>query len=174
MAAGGFIISAALIVGVWVREGYTDKAVIPVRGDVPTIGAGRTKGVHMGDVTNPVRELNFLLRNLEDNYGAGIRKCIKVPLYQHEFDALVDLSYNAGVGAVCREIAPKFNSSKTDEDYTAACSAIENWRITVGGRDCRIKNNNCRGLVSRRKTQREQCEGKSWNQTDSVAPAGSL
>ena len=51
------MVSAALLIGVLQHEGYTDHAVIPVPGDVPTIGAGRTEGVKMGDKTNPVREM---------------------------------------------------------------------------------------------------------------------
>jgi lysozyme len=160
-AVAGMGISAMLMVSVLVKENYTDKAIIPVPGDVPTIGAGRTgPDVKMGDVTNPVREMQFLLANLEKNYGAAVRNCITAPLHQYEFDALVDLAYNAGGGAVCREIAPKFNAAITEGDYQSACASIENWRITVAGRDCRIKTNNCRGLVIRRQAQRKQCDGK--------------
>jgi lysozyme len=160
-AVGGMSISAALLVTVLQLEGYRDQAYIPVPGDVPTIGAGRTEGVKMGDKTNPVREMRYLADNLEGTYGAGIRKCITVPLHQYEFDSLVDLAYNAGVSAVCREMATKFNAARTDADYASACASIENWRTTVGGRDCKNKKNNCRGLITRRQAQRAQCEGKA-------------
>jgi lysozyme len=164
MAVSGIGISAALLIGILKYEGYRDEAYIPVPGDVPTIGAGRTEGVKMGDKTNPVREMQYLYNNINDKYAAGVRKCITVPLYPHEFEALINISYNAGVGAVCRELAPKFNAARTDEDYARACAAIEGWRVTVGGRDCRDKKNNCRGLVVRRKAQRAQCEGAAHGQ----------
>jgi lysozyme len=64
-SVGGLGIGAALLVSVMMHEGYTDKAVIPVPGDVPTIGVGRTEGVHMGDKTEPVREMMMLLKNLD-------------------------------------------------------------------------------------------------------------
>ena len=42
-------LSAAALVGIVLHEGYTDRAVIPVKGDVPTIGFGTTTGVKLGD-----------------------------------------------------------------------------------------------------------------------------
>lgn len=160
MAVGGMGIAAALMVAIWQQEGDSNTAYLD-SGGVPTIGPGRTEGVKMGDTTTTVREMVFLLNNLENTYGAGVKRCIKVPLHQHEFDALVDTAYNAGVGAVCRELAPKFNAAKTDEDYVQACSSIRGWRATVKGRDCRIRGNNCYGLVKRREAEYKQCMGRA-------------
>ncbi len=42
----GLTLSAAALVGIVLHEGYTDRAVIPVKGDVPTIGFQRLEGVH--------------------------------------------------------------------------------------------------------------------------------
>ena len=39
----GLTLSAAALVGIVLHEGYTDRAVIPVKGDVPTIGSMRTR-----------------------------------------------------------------------------------------------------------------------------------
>ena len=36
-------LSAAAFIGLVVHEGYTDRAVIPTKGDVPTIGFGSTR-----------------------------------------------------------------------------------------------------------------------------------
>ena len=49
-------LSAAAFIGLVVHEGYTDRAVIPVTGDVPTIGFGTTGGVKMGDTELKVAE----------------------------------------------------------------------------------------------------------------------
>lgn len=51
-------ISAGAVVKIQVEEGYTDHAVIPVKGDRPTIGHGSTtrldgSPVQMGDTTTP-------------------------------------------------------------------------------------------------------------------------
>jgi lysozyme len=46
-------LSAAAFGGLVLHESYSDKAIIPVRGDVPTIGFGTTEGVKMGDTITP-------------------------------------------------------------------------------------------------------------------------
>jgi lysozyme len=159
-AVAGLVLAASTLATVWVQEGGSkDKAYLD-SGGVPTIGPGRTEGVKMGDKTNNVREMILLLDNLEHKYAAAVRRCITVPLYQNEFDALVDTAYNAGTGAFCRELAPVFNTARTDADYAAACRYIATWRITVNGQDCRIKKNNCRGLVIRRAEAADKCEGR--------------
>ena len=56
-------LSAAALVGIVLHEGYTDRAVIPVKGDVPTIGFGTTTGVKLGD-TPPRRRRRWLGRSL--------------------------------------------------------------------------------------------------------------
>lgn len=141
-------VSAALMVGVLQREGYTDKAVIPVPGDVPTIGAGRTEGVRMGDVTNPVREMAYLLNNLEEKYAAGVKSCVTSPLYQHEFDAYVSLAYNIGAQAFCGStLVKKLNAG----DYEGACMEIKRWN-RQGGKVLP-------GLTKRREAEYRQCMG---------------
>lgn len=157
-AAAGIAITAALLVATVQREGYTDHPVIPVPGDVPTEGFGRTTG-EMYPKTEPVRELVFMLDALENNYAKAVRRCVSAPLYQREFDALVSLAYNAGGGAVCREIAPRFNAAADEADYAAACEAMRTWRATVRGRDCRDRRNNCRGLVTDRARDANKCLG---------------
>ncbi|HEU4830681.1 MAG TPA: hypothetical protein VFS65_00740, partial [Candidatus Saccharimonadales bacterium] len=102
-AVAVLVLSASTLVSLALHEGYRDTAYIPVPGDVPTIGFGFTKNVKMGDKTTPVRSLVRLLDEVENVYAAGIRKCVTVPLYPHEFEAFVELAYNVGVGAVCRK-----------------------------------------------------------------------
>ena len=64
-AIAGLALSAAAFVGIATREGYTDNTIIPTVGDVPTNGFGTTKGVKMGDVTNPVKALQRALEAKE-------------------------------------------------------------------------------------------------------------
>ena len=47
-AVASLTLSAAAFVSLLVSEGYTDKAIIPVKGDVPTYGFGTTEGVKIG------------------------------------------------------------------------------------------------------------------------------
>lgn len=145
-AVGGLLVSAALLVGVLVNEGYTDKAVIPVPGDIPTIGAGRTEGVKLGDKTEPVREMVYLLNNLENKYAAPLRKCIKVALSQNEWDAYLSLSYNIGTNAFCNStLLLHLNKS----EYSEACEQILVWD--------KFKGNPLKGLTNRRKKEYELC-----------------
>lgn len=148
-SVGGLGIGAALLVSVMMYEGYTDKAVIPVPGDVPTIGVGRTEGVHMGDKTEPVREMMLLLKNL-DKYGNGIKACINVPLYQYELDAFVSLAYNIGINAFCNStLVKKLNAG----DYSGACEQIMIWD--------KFKGKPLKGLTNRRNEEYRTCRGSA-------------
>lgn len=76
-------LSAAALVGIVIHEGYTDRAVIPVKGDVPTIGFGgttKTDGtpVKLGDQTTPPEALARVLRDVQKFEGA-IKTCVIVP-----------------------------------------------------------------------------------------------
>ena len=66
-------LSAAALVGIVLHEGYTDRAVIPVKGDVPTIGFGTTTGVKVGDTTTPPKALARALTDVQQFEGALIQ-----------------------------------------------------------------------------------------------------
>ena len=138
-------------------EGYKEAAYIPVPGDVPTIGFGSTKDVRMGDKTNPVRSLVRLMEEVDTVYVAGVKKCVTVPLYQHEFSAYVSLAYNIGVGAFCRKAKegkpPNLIDLINAERYKEACERIEAFVYGPG----RKKLN---GLIKRRAEERAICEGR--------------
>lgn len=139
-------ISAALLVSVLVHEGYSDRAIIPVKGDVPTIGAGRTEGVQLGDTTEPVREMVYLLDNLENKYAYKLRECVHVPLHVYEWEAFLSLSYNIGTSAFCKStLVKKLNAG----DYVGACQQILVWD--------KFKGRPIRGLTIRRQQEYEQC-----------------
>lgn len=148
VAVAGLVLAASTIVGIATQEGYKEAAYIPVPGDVPTIGFGATQGVKLGDKTTPVRALNRLLDEVDSVYAQGVRRCVTVPLYQHEFSAYVSLTYNIGVANFCSStLVKKLNQ----EDYSGACQEIERWN-KAGGRVLQ-------GLVNRRKEERAICEG---------------
>ena len=149
-------LSAAGLVGIVLQEGYTDKAVIPVPGDVPTIGFGSTDGVKLGDKTTPPMALARALSDVSKFEGA-LKQCVKVPLHQHEYDVFVSMTYNVGSSAFCKSsLVKKLNA----EDYAGACDEILRWRF-FQGKDCAIPQNKCAGLYSRRKLETEQCRGES-------------
>ena len=129
VAVAALIVSAATLVGIAANEGYTNDAIIPVKGDVPTYGFGETRGVRMGDTTTPVRAL-IRLENSADGYAEGMRSCIDVPLYQREFDAYLDFTYNVGTYAFCHST---LNRRLNARDYAGACHELLRWN-RQGGR----------------------------------------
>ena len=142
IAAGAIAVSAASLVAIATYEGYRGNAYQDSVG-VPTIGFGETAGVKMGDKTTPERALVQLLASTEKHADA-----ITVPLYQHEFDAYVSLSYQIGAGAFCRStLIKKLNKG----DYTGACNELDKW-VYAGGKKLP-------GIVKRRQKEKEMCLG---------------
>ena len=146
LGIGALGISATVLVSIALHEGYREEAYQDAVG-VATVGYGETAGVRMGDRTTPERALVQLLKSTEKHAGA-IRQCIKVPLYQHEFDAYVSLAYNIGPGNFCRSTLVKKLNAK---DYTGACREIKRWN-RVGGKVLP-------GLTKRREKEYRLCMG---------------
>jgi lysozyme len=138
-------LGAATLVALAAHEGFSDKAYIPVPGDVPTIGFGTTENVKLGDKITPVKALERALMDAQKFEGA-IKQCVRVPLHQHEYDAYVSLSYNIGSGAFCGStLVRKLNAG----DYPGACAEILRWD--------RFKGQPLRGLTIRREKEYRQC-----------------
>ena len=159
MAIGALSLSAAALVSIFAREGYTDRAVIPTKGDVPTVDFGTTvkEGgvpVRMGDTTNPVQAAQRSLAHIQKDEGV-IKQCVKVPLSQAEYDVYVDLAYNIGAGAFCGStIVKRLNA----ENYAGACEAILMWRYAAGF-DCATPGNKrCAGLWTDRQRSHANCQ----------------
>jgi len=161
VAIGALGLSAAGLVAIALHEGYTERAVVPLPGDRPTVGFGSTHRpdgtpVRMGDTTTPPQALQRALRDLEAFEGA-LKRCIRVPLHQHEYDAYLDHAYNVGARAFCDStMARLLNEGK----YEEACAQFERW-VYFQGKDCRDPAHRCGGLVERRAKQRARCEGRS-------------
>lgn len=119
-AIAALALSAAALVGLVTQEGYTDRAVVPVKGDVPTIGFGTTSGVKMGDTITPPKALARALQDVQKFEGA-IKQCVTVPLHQYEYDAYTSLAYNIGATAFCNSSIPRKLAAG---DYEAACWTI--------------------------------------------------
>ena len=170
MAVAVLIVSGSTIGGLALDEKFAPTAYIPVPGDVWTVGYGSTKGVKKGDSITSERALIRLLDEVENVYGEGIKKCIKVPLYQHEYDAYLRLAYNIGVGAFCDKAEPGKPPNLIDlinaQRYTEACKRIEafNGKYIIDKEGKRVKVI-LPGLVKRRAEERAVCEGKRNGRT---------
>lgn len=141
------VLSAAALVGIALNEGYSDSTIIPIKGDVPTIGFGTTEGVKLGDKITPPKALARALQDVQKFEGA-IKKCVAVPLHQYEYDAYVSLSYNIGSGAFCSStLVKKLNV----QNYAGACQEILRWD--------RAKGRVVKGLTNRRQQEYQKCIG---------------
>ncbi len=141
-------LSAVALVGIALNEGYSDTAIIPIKGDVPTLGFGTTEGVKMNDKITPPKALARALQDIQ-KYEGSIKKCVTVPLYQYEYDAYVSFSYNVGSSNFCNSTLVKKLNAK---DYEGACKELLRWD--------RAKGRVVPGLTVRRKKEYEQCLGK--------------
>lgn len=145
-AVAALVISATTLVGIAVHEGYVGQTYLDAVG-FPTIGFGETKGVKPGQTTTPTRALVQLLKSA-DEHAKGMSDCIRVPLFQHEYDAYLSFTYNVGVGAFCRST---LNKKLNAGDYDGACLEILKWD-KAGGRQLA-------GLTKRRQEEFKQCRG---------------
>lgn len=141
-------VSAAGFVGIVNREGYTEVASAPVKGDVPTNGFGSTgPDVHLGDKTTPVKAVNRAMRDI-GKASAGVQGCVTVAVSQGEFDAYTSLAYNIGVEAFCYStLVRKLNAG----DYDGACREILRWD--------KFRGKPLLGLTIRRGAEYQQCKG---------------
>ena len=147
------VISSAGISGIALHEGFRDKAYIPVPGDVATIGFGSTtyedgSKVKLGDKITR-KDAEELLGNKVSAFERQMKSCVKVPLYQYEYDAFVSLQYNIGSQAFCNStLVKKLNTY----DYEGACNEILKWD--------KFKGKPLPGLTKRRQQEYKQCLGQ--------------
>ncbi len=152
MQISALTLSASALVGLAVSEGYSDQAIIPVQGDVPTVGFGSTvhadgTAVRMGEKTTPVRALVALLDHAS-RYERAVKRCTPVAMHPWEYEAYVRLTYNIGEGAFCRStMAAKLNAG----NYAGACDEILKWD--------KFQGKPLRGLTRRRQEEHAMCTG---------------
>lgn len=89
----------------------------------PTVGVGHlvtpADNLRVGDRISYERAVEFLEQDLAIAADAVRRVVGDLKLYQHEFDALVDLVYNVGEGNVSRAKSPALNAAIDAGDYDA-------------------------------------------------------
>lgn len=162
IVVAALVLSAPAFVELTSDEGYTDAAVIPVKGDVPTYGFGMTKRpdgtpVRIGDRTTPVRAMRDSLAHISKD-EARLRQCVKAPLFQAEWDLLVDHAYQYGPGATCgSSMVALANAGQ----YVGACEAYLEYRFVGKGKDrfdCSTPGNKrCYGVFKRSLERNRKC-----------------
>lgn len=146
-------LSALGFAAIMSHEGYVETAAPPVAGDVCTNGFGTTRNadgtpVQCGDRTTPVKAIQRSLADISQFEGA-LRRCVKVPLAQHEYDAYLGLAYNIGAANFCGStLVARLNAG----DYAAACREILRWD--------KFKGRPLPGLTRRRQAEYRGCLGE--------------
>lgn len=100
----------------------------------------------------------YLAKSLP-KYLADLDKCIKVPLPVKAVASLLDASYNAGAGAVCRSpMLAKMNAG----NIRAGCNAFAGWYVRSDGQVRKGLIARRSGIGDGRKSERDLClEGLS-------------
>lgn len=152
-------LSAAAFVGLTTNEGYTSVAIIPTKGDVPTLGFGSTthadgRAVKMGDSTTPPKALARTLAYIQAD-EADMRKTLEgVALHQSEYDVYIDWRYQ--YGATAWRSSSMLRELKAG-NYPAACQALLRYRFSAGY-DCSTPGNRiCPGVWTRQLKRHAQC-----------------
>lgn len=170
VAVGLLSLSAAGLIAIATQEGYTDHAVIPTKGDVPTLGFGSTKHedgspVKLGERTDPVRALHIVAAHVGREEAAFRASLPGVALTQGEYDLYLDFAYQYGMGnwrkSSMRRHLLDTREGGMPEDYRAACDALLLWR-KAGGYDCSTTingkpNKRCWGVWERQLERHAKC-----------------
>jgi lysozyme len=132
--AAGLTISAAGIGGIVAHEGMVREVYLDPIG-IPTVCAGHIQSVKLSDVGKKFSEetCNRLLLEDTADAQAGVKRLVKAPITQHQYDALVSFTFNVGTGALSRStLLRKLNAG----DECGAAAEFPKWDY-AGGRKLR-------------------------------------
>ena len=157
-------LSLAGFAGWKASEGYTEVAMIPTKGDVPTIGYGSTryedgKPVTLDDPPITKQRAEQLARNLLSQKEAQFRATIpSVKLYQAEYDVYLDFVGQYGIGNWRKS---SMRRHLLAGEYANACGALLRYRYAAGY-DCSTTingrpNRRCWGVWERQKARHAKC-----------------
>jgi len=115
---------------------------------IPTIGYGHTgkvdgKPVALGMKITEKKAEELLKEDLK-TFEKGVLNCVKVPLTQGQFDALVSFSYNLGIGSLQSSTLLRLLNEKK---YKEAAEQFGRW-VKAGGKTLE-------GLVKRREAEKK-------------------
>lgn len=163
IAVAALALSAAGLVGIVSREGYTERAIIPTKGDVPTIGYGSTvhadgRRVQLGDTTTPVRAMHTAQAHISRDEAQFRASLPGVALTQGEYDLYLDFTYQYGIG---NWRGSSMRSQLLAGNYSAACDALLRYRFAAGY-DCSTTingqpNKRCWGVWTRQQERHAKC-----------------
>jgi len=118
--------------------------------NVPTIGYGSTHGIKMGMSISKARAEELLLEDIAV-YEDAVKECVKVPLHQHQFDALISWTFNLGGSNLNSSTMLKVLNTGAYEDVPVQ---IKRWNKANG----KVLD----GLTRRRLAESLLFEGQDW------------
>ncbi|EZQ12069.1 glycoside hydrolase family protein [Acinetobacter sp. Ver3] len=144
-----------------VKEGFTPKPEIPVKGDVPTIGHGTTvypNGVRV-KMSDPAidrkQAFEYLKLHMDKDAQRFNKTILNIPVSQGEYDLYLDFTYQYGTGAWSGSSMLRHLKAR---EYIKACKSLLKWKY-VAKRDCSIRSNNCYGVWTRQVERYNKCMG---------------
>jgi lysozyme len=157
-------LSAAGFAAWQAHEGFTEEAVVPTKGDVPTIGHGSTRyedgrKVRMGDkITRPraVQLARNLLKKDEQRFAASLLPTTR--LTQDEYDVYIDFIGQYGIG---NWRGSSMRRHLLADQPRKACDALLRYRFAAGY-DCSTlvggkPNKRCWGVWARQLERHGKC-----------------
>lgn len=130
-------ISEELVAFIKTEEGFKAHSYLCPAG-VPTIGYGSTRHadgsrVALGETLTEEQATELLLYTLK-SYEAAVNSAVKTTLTQHQFDALVDFTYNLGaanllISALLRLINGKANIALIQREFLKWDKATVNGKL---------------------------------------------
>jgi lysozyme len=160
VAVALLVLSATGIVTIANREVFMSKPYRDGAG-VLTNGYGNTHNIDPTKAITPERALLDLLKNASDE-AAAVRACVKVELYQYEFDTYVLLAHNVGGGAFCKSSgdpkAPRLVDLINARRYQDACDRILEFNKVRNPKTGQLEVSE--GLTNARAKDRLRCLGK--------------
>jgi lysozyme len=146
--------ASVLVTGLGGYEGlelvdYWDR--LPAR-PVATACYGHTATAKVGTVRSKDECDALLVHDLNTIYGPAVLAMVNVPITQGQYNALTDFAYNLGIANLrSSTLLRKVNAG----DHAGAAREFGRW-VYVAGKDCRVRSNNCYGIVKRRQWEATQ------------------
>ena len=145
------------------HEGYTEVAVIPTKGDVPTIGHGSTRyedgrRVRMGDRIDRRRAAELARNLIGEDERAFAASMPNATLSQAEYDVYIDFVGQYGIG---NWRGSSMRRQVIAGDYANACRSLLKYRFAAGY-DCSTTiggkpNKRCWGVWTRQRDRAAKC-----------------
>lgn len=158
MIAATLTLSAAGIAGTFLHEEFVSVANVPVKGDPCTGGYGATTNkdgspVKCGQRFTPAQAVDLAVHHAAKD-EAVLRKCVKNPVSQGEWDILVGHAYQYGAGVTCKSTMVKEINLG---NYAKACEGYLLYK-KVRGHDCSTPGDKvCSGVWERSKARHSAC-----------------